>query len=173
MSPERKRWKYADHVKAFHQGHAFAPYVMDFKGCLEASAEDDTLSKKARQIMDGLKLFEWGNFSDAPVDPMPAVERTDPQPRDLTQAEIAARLGISPSTFSEGCSELRAKGYLPVNSSSLNLSESSRSSANRRSCFTVFQRSERGVKFGLHEFLSISSFQGHLLQREPGVGSGD
>lgn len=121
MSPERKRWKYAEHAKAFHQGHGFAPYVMDFKGCLEASAEDDTLSKKARQILDGLKLFEWGNLSDAPVDAMPAVEPTDPQPRALTQAEIAARLGISASTFSEGCSELRAKGFLPANSTSLKL----------------------------------------------------
>ena len=112
MSPERKRWKYAEPAKAFHQAHGFAPYVMDFKGSLEASAEDDTLSKRARQILDGLKLLEWGNLSDAPVDGMPAVEPTDPQPRELTQAEIAARLRISASTFSEGCSELRAKGYL-------------------------------------------------------------
>jgi hypothetical protein len=71
--------------------------------------------------MDGLKLVEWGNLSDAPVDVMPAIEPTDPQPRELSQAEIAARLGISASTFSEGCSELRAKGYLPANSTSLRL----------------------------------------------------
>jgi hypothetical protein len=74
-----------------HQGHGFAPYVMDFKAYLEALAEDDTLSKKARQIMDGLKLLGWGNLSDAPVDAMPAVE---PMDRELTQAEMAARLGI-------------------------------------------------------------------------------
>ena len=71
--------------------------------------------------MDGLKLLEWGNLSDAPMDGMPAVAPTDPKPREFTHAEIAARMGISASTFSEGCSELRSKGYLPENSTSLNL----------------------------------------------------
>jgi hypothetical protein len=122
-SPERKQWKYAGVARAFRRAHGSAPYVMDFKGSLEASAEDDTLSKTARRIMDRLKLLEWGNLSDAPVDAMPAVEPTDPQPREFTHAEIAARMGISASTFSEGCSELRSKGYLTENSTSLNLSD--------------------------------------------------
>lgn len=121
--PERKPWKYAEVAKDFHRAHGFAPYVMDFKGALQASAEDDTLSRNARRIMDGLKLLEWGNLNDAPVDAMPVVEGTDPQPRELKQAEIAARMGISASAFSEGCSELRSKGYLPENSTSLNLSD--------------------------------------------------
>jgi len=54
--------------------------------------------------------LSWGNFSDTPVDQMPKVHPNDPEPRNVNQAGLATRLGVSPSSVSEICAFWRLHG---------------------------------------------------------------
>src|SRR5207249_8815005 len=104
VSP-RVRWKYADKATEFHRSHGYARYAMDFLATLEAEMHDAELSKEHR-VLAAIKRFAWGNFSDFAVTSLPRMAADDPEPRPLTQSDLAHMLKMSAASVSEACALL-------------------------------------------------------------------
>jgi hypothetical protein len=116
MPPEaefssRVKWKYADKAADFHRRHGYARYTMDFISTLETEMRDPELSKEHRALA-AIKRYSWGNLSDFAVSGMPKIGPDDPEPRPLTQAELARGIGMSAATMSEACRVLRERFYV-------------------------------------------------------------
>jgi hypothetical protein len=109
--PPRVRWKHADRAAEFHRSHGYARYAMDFVATLETEMHDTEVSKEHR-VLAAIKRFSWGNFSDFAVTGMPKVAPDDPEPRPITQAELARIIETSAATMSEACTNLRNRSYL-------------------------------------------------------------
>lgn len=103
--------KLREKAKEFRARHGYKPYTMVQNRTFEAEMMDTARTAQDR-ILIAIRRMSWGNLADWAMSGPPKLDASEPEPKPITQEQLAVRLKISVGEVSKSCKALKQKGYM-------------------------------------------------------------